>query len=89
VQGFGRGKSAKAKSYSMQVLALVCDETLLLTKAGLGENGAKGMFAMTDHSYSLYPLDIFRFVRCGESCFSSTYVIPYFLDSTDRSDSGQ
>jgi hypothetical protein len=26
----------------MQVLALVCDEAVLLTKAGLGENGAKG-----------------------------------------------
>lgn len=46
----------------MQVLALVCDEAVLLTKAGLGENGAKGMFAMTDHSYSLYPLDIFCLV---------------------------
>ena len=88
MQGFGRGKSAKAKSHSMQVLALVCDETVLLTKAGLGEKRAKGMFAMTDHSYSLYPLDIFCFVRCGESYISSTYVVSYFLNSTDWSTPG-
>jgi hypothetical protein len=57
VQGFERGESAKAKSHSMQVLALVCDEAVLLTKAGLGGNGTKRMLAMRDHSSSLYPLD--------------------------------
>jgi hypothetical protein len=63
----------------MQVLALVCDEVVLLTKVGLGENGVKGMFVMTDHSYSLYPLDIFCFVRCGESWFASRVIMVFHI----------